>query len=307
MKIRVSVVIVNYNTKNLLVDCIRSIYEKTKDVVFEILVVDNDSADGSEALIRNQFPEINFIQSGANIGFGRANNLGIQKAKGEYIFLLNSDTILLNNAIAILSDYLDTNNGVGVCGANLYDANHQPTDSYCQVMPGIFTDADVLLGSIFSKIRYGKNIIFNHSGQNLILNGYVTGADMMIRKRILNEVGLFDPDFFMYFEETELTYRIKNRGYGIASVPEAKIIHLEGASETIKENTMRRMIKSKYIYFEKTGKKHWIPVSFSLLLLLAWSRIILFKLKGNQERVSYWLTCLKLNQYEYHYYRESKK
>ncbi|MBP2283102.1 GT2 family glycosyltransferase [Flavobacterium sp. CG_23.5] len=307
MKITVSIVIVNYNTKDLLVSCIDSIYEKTEGLSFEVLVVDNDSHDGSEVLIRNKFPEINFIQSGANIGFGRANNLGIQKAKGDYIFLLNSDTILLNNAIAILSDYLDKNSSVAVCGANLYDANQQPTDSFCQLMPGIYTDADVLFGGVFSKLRFGKNSIFNHSDQNLILNGYVTGADMMIRKKVLDEVGLFDPDFFMYFEETELTSRIKKRGYAIASVPEAKIIHLEGASETIKENTMRRMIKSKYIYFEKTNKKEWISVSYLLFLLTAWTRIVLFKIKGNHERDAYWASCLKLNQYEYQLYRESKK
>ena len=307
MKITVSIIIVNYNTKDLLVDCIYSIYQKTKNLAFEILVVDNDSHDGSEAMIRNKFPEINFIQSGANIGFGRANNLGIQKAKGEYIFLLNSDTILINNAIAILSNYLDANSSVAICGANLYDANQRPTDSYCQLMPGISTDAQVLLGSVFSKFRYGINSIFNHSDQNLILNGYVTGADMMIRKKVLEEVGLFDPDFFMYYEETELTWRIKKQGYTVASVPRAKIIHLEGASETIKENTMRRMIKSKYIYFEKTGKKEWISVSFFLFLLTAWTRIILFKISGNQERVSYWLSCLKVNQYEYLLYQKCKK
>jgi len=307
MKIAVSIVIVNYNTKDLLVDCIESIYQKTKDLAFEILVVDNDSHDGSEVLIRNKFPEIHFIQSGANIGFGRANNLGMQKAKGEYIFLLNSDTILLNNAVAILSSYLDKNSAVAVCGANLYNVNEQPTDSFCQIMPGIATDADVLFGSVFSKMRYGKNSIFNYSDQDLILDGYITGADMMIRKKVLEEVGLFDPDFFMYFEETELIWRIKKRRYAIASVPAAKIIHLEGASEMIKENTMRRMIKSKYLYFEKTGKKRWIPVSYFLFLLLAWTRIALFKSSGNHERVSYWVSCLKLNQYEYDLYSSTKK
>jgi GT2 family glycosyltransferase len=307
MKITVSIVIVNHNTKDLLADCIHSIYEKTADITFEILVVDNDSHDGSGALIRNTFPEISFIQSGANIGFGRANNLGIQKAKGDYIFLLNSDTILLNNAIAILCDYLDKNSAIGVCGANLYNSNQHPTHSFCQLMPGLIRDTDVLLGGIISKIRYGKNSVFNHSDQNLILNGYVTGADMMIRKKVLDEVGLFDPDFFMYYEETELTWRIKKRGYKLASVPKAKIIHLEGASETIKENTMRRMIKSKFIYFEKTGKKKWIHISFFLFLLTAWTRIVFFKAISNHERVSYWLSCQKLNQYEYNLYQESNK
>ena len=100
----VSIIIVNYNTKDLLVNCLNSIYEKTKDVLFEIIIVDNASIDGSEEMIKNDFKEVVFIQSGDNIGFGRANNLGIKEAKGDCIFLLNSDTILLNNAIKELTD-----------------------------------------------------------------------------------------------------------------------------------------------------------------------------------------------------------
>ncbi|OXA81441.1 hypothetical protein SAMN05444397_103198 [Flavobacterium aquidurense] len=306
MKCFVSIIIVNYKTKDLLVDCILSIYEKTEDLDFEIIIVDNDSCDGSEQLIINKFPEINFIQSGSNLGFGRANNLGIHQAKGDYIFFLNSDTILLNNAVTILSNYLDQNIDVAICGANLYDEHKNPTNSFNQLMPGLYTDADVLLGGFFSKILHGKNIIFNYSERNLILNGYVTGADMMVRKDVLDKVGFFDQDFFMYYEETELTWRIKREGYLVVSVPDAKIVHLEGASEIIKENTMRRIIKSKYLYFEKTNKKGLIKISFVLFLLTAWSRIALFKIKGNQERISYWLSCLKLNHQEYSLYKESK-
>lgn len=303
----VSVIIVNYNTKDLLEQCLNSIYDKTHGVDFEIIVVDNDSHDGSEELIRNDFPEVFFIQSGDNIGFGRANNLGIKKAKGAYVFLLNSDTILLNNAVRILHDYMVFNPKVGVCGGNLYDVYGKPTISFSQLMPSIFNDIDSFFGGIYSKLMYSKSMFFNHSDEAINIDGYVCGADMMIRKSVLDEVGLFDSDFFMYYEETELTWRIKGAGYKIASVPDARIIHLEGASEIIKEKTMRRMIKSKFLYFEKINKQSYFKITFFIFLLTAWSRIFFYYFRRNSNRVSYWISCLELNLQEYKLYKESKK
>lgn len=303
----VSIIIVNYNTKDLLAQCLNSIYEKTKGIDFEIIVVDNDSHDGSEELVRNNFQKVVFIQSGANIGFGRANNLGIKKAKGEYVFLLNSDTILLNNAVRLLYDYMIVNPKVGVCGGNLYDVNENPTISFSQLMPNLVNDIDSFFGGIYSKIIYSRNIVFNYSNEAMNIDGYVSGADMMIKKRVLDEVGLFDSDFFMYYEETELTWRIKKAGYKIISVPYARIIHLEGASETIKENTLRRMIKSKYLYFEKIRKESYSKYSFFIFLLTAWSRILFYSFRRNSKRVSYWISCLEVNRQEYKLYIESKK
>ena len=302
----VSIIIVNYNTRDLLAQCLNSIYEKTNGVDFEIIVVDNSSVDGSEKMIKDNFRHVTFIQSGDNIGFGRANNLGIKQAKGKYVFLLNSDTILINNAVKILKNYLDKNIKTAICGGNLYDVNIKPTVSFCQLMPSIYTDIDNFFGGVFSKFLYGENMFFNHSIEAINIDGYVSGADMMIRKSVLNEVGFFDPDFFMYYEETELTWRIKEAGYKIASVPDARIIHLEGASETIKENTLRRMIKSKYLYFEKTNKLFYFKISFFIILLTAWSRILFYSLKRNNNRVSYWISCLELNKQEYRLYNSSK-
>jgi hypothetical protein len=303
----VSIIIVNYNTKDLLIQCLKSVYSKTEGIEFEIIVVDNNSNDGSEESIKTCFPEVIFIQSGANIGFGRANNLGIEKAKGAYVFLLNSDTILLNNAVRILHDYMVFDLKVGVCGGNLYNVHGKPTISFSQLMPSIFNDLDSFFGGIYSKIMYGKSMFFNHSEEAINIDGYVCGADMMIRKSVLDEVGLFDSDFFMYYEETELTWRIKRAGYKIASVPDARIIHLEGASEIIKENTKRRMIKSKYLYFEKINKQSYFKITFFILLLTAWSRIFFYYVSRNSNRVSYWISCLELNLQEHKLYKESKK
>lgn len=297
--IDVSIILVNYNTKDLLINCIDSIFEKTIDISYEIIIVDNDSHDGTENAIKRNFPDINFIQSGANIGFGRANNLGIEEAKGEFIFLLNSDTILINNAVKILYDYINKNPNVGICGGNLYNLDHKPTISFGRCMPGIIHDLDSLFGGVYSRIIYGKNIFYNHNDKPMIINGYISGADMMIRKEVLDELGVFDSDFFMYYEETELTWRIRKAGYTVVSLPGAKIIHLEGASETIKENTARRMIKSKFLYFKKTKKSFYSKISFFIFLLTAWSRMLVFFILRKINSVNYWRTLLKINKEEY--------
>ncbi len=303
----VSIIIVNYNTKDLLVNCLNSIYEKTKDVLFEIIIVDNASIDGSEEMIKNDFKEVVFIQSGDNIGFGRANNLGIKEAKGDCIFLLNSDTILLNNAIKELTDYLVRNQSVGVCGGNLYDIYGKEATSFSQFMPTLLSDINMFLGGFIPKLLYGVNVSFNNTGSSLLIDGFITGADMMIRKSVLDEVGMFDPDFFMYYEETELTWRIRRKGYKVASVPEARIIHLEGASEIVKENTLRRFAKSKYLYFEKTNQQHYLKYSYLIFLLTFCTRIVYFYLRGNKERINYWFWLLNLIKEENHFYKKQKR
>lgn len=305
--IKVSIIIVNYNTRDLLKACLGSIYSKTKDVAFEIIVVDNASVDDSEEMIKKHFDDVIFIQSGANIGFGKANNLGVKYSTGTFVFFLNSDILLVNNAIKILSDYLILNPKVAICGANLYDINNNPGMSFSQTLPGLLPEIDYFFGRMFARLYYRGNIDFNYTDSPLIINGFISGADMLVRKDVLDEVGLFDPDFFMYFEETELTWRIKKAGYLVVSVPEAKIIHLEGGSENIKENSIRRSNKSRYLYYEKTNKQNLIKLSHSLFLFLAWSRIILFYLKNDKPKRLYWSNLLNWTNKDYSIYREKIK
>ena len=130
MEIAVSIIIVNYNTAELLNDCIDSVQSKTVNVDYEIIVVDNNSEKGSLDHLIEKYPTVNFIFSEENLGFGRANNLGATKARGKYLFLLNPDTLLVNNAIAILYDFMEVNPESGVCGGNLYKADNSPAISY---------------------------------------------------------------------------------------------------------------------------------------------------------------------------------
>ena len=223
----VSVIIVNYNTRQLTDDAIESIYKHTSGIDFEIILVDNASTDGSKAFFEKK-DNIRYIYSEQNLGFGQGNNLGLEYATGRNIFFLNSDTLLRNNAIKILSDYLDTHPDVGVCGGNLFGFDGKPTISYEIKRPSVIRELNAATNGRLYKIFY-KDAYFNSSRKAKEV-GYVSGADFMTRKSILDKYGAFSPEFFMYYEETELTHRINEAGYRIISLPNAEIVHLAGMS-----------------------------------------------------------------------------
>lgn len=228
----VSVIIVNFKTSALVADCINSIRRHTKGVTIEIIVADNNSEPNLESIIANacqQMEDIRVIQLNENVGFGRANNAALDIAKGRNILFLNPDTVLLNNAIKILSDFLDANPKAGACGGNLYNEEMQPALSHKMLVPGIRWEMADFLHNAPIKLAYGKNWDHNHNGAPLQV-AYITGADLMVRKSALEATGPFDSRFFLYFEETELCVRIRRHGYTIWNVPKAKIQHLDGQS-----------------------------------------------------------------------------
>ncbi len=251
----VSIIIVNYNTEGLVIDCIRSICEKTDGIDYEIIVIDNNSPNGISILEKTYGNVANIVKLQENIGFGRANNEGIKIANGRNIFLLNPDTVLINNAVKILSDFLDKNAKVGVCGGNLYDEENKPTHSYMPILPGIRWEINQLLRwKLWKNWIYDRNFMYNHSGKPIKV-GYITGADMMIRKDVINESGWFDKDFFMYYEETELTWRIKKLGFDVYNLPQAKIQHLEGKSFSSNLKRLERIMAGRNLYYIKTSNK----------------------------------------------------
>ena len=239
----VSVIIVNYKVASLVVDCVKSIEEKTKEVSYEIIVVDNNSQDNSVSILKENLGErILLIESDENLGFGKANNLGAQYAKGKYLFLLNPDTILINDAVSILHDYLTTHDMVGVVGGNLYDETGiNAAPSFSKEFNSIVSEKknSSYIGLLKKKLNRKKNFRqtddFNNSDQAITVS-YIFGADMMMPKAVFDQVHGFDKDFFMYAEEAELQWRISRSGYTVVNCPEAKIIHLEGRS-TEKQNS----------------------------------------------------------------------
>lgn len=265
----ISVIIVSYNTSELTRNCLKSVYDKTINVDFEIIVIDNNSVDDSVKMIETEFPEVKIISNKDNLGFGKANNQGIEKSNAKYIFLLNSDTILINNAIKILFDFMekDTNNDVACCGGALYN-----NDLTNQISYGRFPTIKSLLyyytlAKIYPETYKDKYFMAGIlKNDNPIVVDYVTGADMLIRKSVLDKTGFFDNDFFLYFEETELCSRFIKSGYKNMIYPEAKIIHLCGQSP-LNEKKETIFHSSMYLYMKKHKGKLYTIIYKSLAVL----------------------------------------
>lgn len=247
----VSIIIINYNTRNLTQNCINSIFEKTKNVSFEVILVDNASIDDSKECFAKD-SRIRYIYSPDNLGFGKGNNLGFQYAKGKYVFLLNSDTELINNAVFELVNFLNVHPEISIVGGALYNKDMKPCNSYGLLLPSFLKEIDMLFRGCFTR-RLRKQIDVDIKKSGYATVGYITGADMMLRRDSIKKVGLFDPDFFMYFEETEMTYRHSVNNNISAFYPAAKIYHFEGKSFEVKETRERLYLTSRKLYYSKTG------------------------------------------------------
>lgn len=262
----VSVILVSYNTKEMTKNCIESVYAKTKDINFDILCVDNNSTDGTCEMIEQEFPSVKLIKNDKNLGFGAANNIAIKQSNAKYIFFLNTDTVLRNNAIKILFDFMEENSEIGACGGNLYDSNLNHVHSYGW-FPTIrtkFLKTFLLDRVLFIKETYDRGK--NESGRIKQVD-YITGADLMIRRDVLNKCGYFDEDFFLYYEETELQYRINKAGYKVFINPNSQIFHLEGKSSKNRKKRREYLLKSEYLFYKKCYKlSKYSPVKIVFMI-----------------------------------------
>ena len=228
----VSVIIVNYNTNELLAQCIHSVIEYTRDVAYEIIVVDNNSNEFTPDDYTSISNNIEIVRLSRNIGFGKANNEGVKIANGELVLFLNSDTLLLNDAISMLYHHMKKHARVGICGGNLYTKEGEPNMSYTESFPTVVDYLKLLFGLV---VLSRKEENFNVAGEVKRIGGYVSGADLMIRRSLLERYGGFDPDFFMYFEDVELCHRISKVGYEVHSVPSARLFICKEVQQQLKE------------------------------------------------------------------------
>lgn len=264
----VSVIIVNYNTLKLTDECICSVMEKTSGVSYEIILVDNASTDGSREFFSSD-SRVRYIYNEENLGFGRANNKGLEIASGRNVLFLNPDTLLRNNAIKLLSDYLDCHPEAGACGGNLFLADGTPGMSFGRYLPSLYEELNLFFEGLPDKLLYGENFKFNHKGKPMNV-GFISGADLMVRHNVLEAVGPFNPRFFLYYEETELCCRIHRSGKTVVSVPEAEIIHLDGgmkrrsASREAFLKHSAQMEKSRAIYYNLSYPAFYGTVAYSL-------------------------------------------
>jgi len=254
----VSIIIVNYNTKKMTEECIDSIFQHTKNIKFEIIVVDNASTDGSKEYFE-QDKRIKYIYSTTNLGFGNANNIGYKQASGKYLFLLNSDTLLLNNAIDLFFNITESekNKSIGCWGTMLYDSNQNVTASYGKFI-SIWIDLFFMLFYVPIKKLTNKTLPYFENEYNYKINNnnivdFITGADIFLKKEVADKYGLFDPNYFLYCEETDMQKRYSQHKIYSKIVTGPQIIHFHGGSQKKGINYKMNLIKlkSKIYYFKK--------------------------------------------------------
>lgn len=253
----VSIIIVNWNTRDILRNCLRSVYDQTREIAFEVIVVDNASNDASVEMVKKEFPQVILINNLENRGFAAANNQGMKIAKGRYVLLLNPDTIVLNGAIQKTIAYAEKNPEAGVIGCRAVwpDKRRQST---CFRFPTLlFILLDSLLffrmakpfhRPLFHPERY-PSLDFSQEHDVDV----VAGCFFLVRRDVIDQVGMFDDDFFMYGEEVEWCHRIVKKGWRIRYFPGTQIIHLFGASSSqVEEETKVNKRKGNLLFLHKT-------------------------------------------------------
>lgn len=235
MSIDLSIILVNYKSAQLMLDCIESIYKETNRVSFEIIVVDNDSKDDSAQIITVKYPEVRWLEMGYNSGFARANNKGIEIAKGEYILLLNADTTVLNNAIAKSLALLKKHPEAAACGVQLLNTDGTTQISGAHLIKG---GLNVLLplpylGRMIRYLgyRFKSTIPSVQTVTDTVEVDWIVGAYILVKKDILSKSGLLDTDFFMYAEEIEWCGRLRKQGK-LLLFAEPVVTHIGGGTSS---------------------------------------------------------------------------
>ncbi len=264
---KLSIIIVSWNVKAELLECLRSIYANRPSETFEIILVDNASKDGTVEAARQQYPDITLLANQQNKGFAAANNQGIKTAKGQYILLLNPDTIIHPGSLDKLLEFMDANPRAGACGPKLLNSDNTvqrsvrkyPTFRAMLYRHSVFK----LLGLFKNHYRQWRMKDFAYEKQTNIEQ--LMGAALMVRAETIDQVGLLDEDFFIYYEEVDWCRRINQAGWQVVFVPQAVITHLGGASSVQIPAANRFIMLSSMLKFFRKHKGRLKTNAFCLL------------------------------------------
>ncbi len=247
--IDLSIIIVSWNTRELLLRCVKSVVESDPEISREMIVVDNGSWDGSIHEVEKAFPFVHLVGNEKNLGFAKAVNQGLRKASGRYILLLNPDTEVKNGAIHELLSFMESHSRTGVAGAQLLNSDGSKQNSIAN-FPSLATELfnKRLLRWLFPRRFPGKERKYSEP----VEVDSVVGACMMVNREALDQVGVLDEDYFLFLEETDWCYRMKKAGWKIYHVPRAEVYHSQGKSaETVKKRAKIEYYRSRYHYFRK--------------------------------------------------------
>jgi hypothetical protein len=296
-----SIVIVNWNTREHLSRCLQQIYETVAGIAFEVIVVDNASRDGSPAMVKNRFPQVKLLENEENVGFARANNQAIRESAGRYVLLLNPDAFVIEGTIDRMVEFMDAHTDVGMAGCQLLgeEGTVQPS---CTGFPTLatefflFTHLDRLLKRSPTFARY--RMTYWDCGDVRAVD-VIQGAFMLVRQEALDEVGLLDEGFFMYSEEMDWCYRFKEKGWPVYYVPYVQAVHIGGQStQQVRADMILELYRSRVMFF----RKHYGQLRASLLKLLllgaSVGRVIFFSMASllkpearpavREQRFGYW-------------------
>jgi GT2 family glycosyltransferase len=253
--LKLSIVIVNYNVKHFLEQCIKSVYQAIQNIEAEVFVVDNNSIDGSQDMVRSSFPDVKLIANSKNTGFSTANNQAIKESKGEYVLLLNPDTVVPENCFQALLEFADETPDLGGCGIPMYDGqgNYLPESKRGLPTPEVAFYKIIGLNKLFPKSKkFGKyHLGYLAPDQNHEVE-ILAGAFMLIRKKVLDKIGLLDETFFMYGEDIDLSYRITKAGWKNYYFAGSRIIHYKGEStKKLSTNYVKVFYKAMVIFADK--------------------------------------------------------
>jgi hypothetical protein len=289
-----SIVIVSYNTKKITEDCLESINRSLTNskIKYEIVMIDNDSQDGSqpllEAMSKDRQNHLVYKQTGKNLGFGKGNNLGVKMARGKYVLLLNSDTIVLNRSIEKLYNfYLENESHVHFLGAKLLnrDLTSQPSAARFFTLPVIFASL-LLKGDYWGLTR--------SSPRQFSQVDWISGACILTTKKLYQRLGGFDKNIFMYMEEVDLLYRARKLDLNTFFYPEAKIIHFGSASSNGKTFPILQVYRGFIFFYKKHYSVFHLLILHVILKFKALIAYLIGKIKGDQYLIKTYEEAFKI-------------
>ena len=279
-----SIVIVNYNTEQLLRSCLESVYAGANGTPMDIWVVDNHSRDDSVRMVRSLFPQVNVMENPANTGFSQANNLVVSKCRSDLILLLNPDTLIIDDAIERMVKFMEANPKVGIAGCKVLNRDGTLQLSCRRSIPTPPVAFYRLTGLSRLFPNHPKIASYNmtyESPERTHEVDAVSGAFMMIRREVVEQVGLLDERFFMYGEELDWCLRAKRAGWSVAYHPDAQIVHYKG--ESTKTNSRKaafEFYRAMYLFHRKHFAKDCSPLLNAAIYtgicakaLLSWRRL----------------------------------
>lgn len=275
-----SIIIVNWKVRDLLEQCLDSIFKYRGDYNIEVFVIDNNSGDGSAEMVRRSYPQVNLIALDKNIGFGSANNIAIERVKADYIFLLNPDSQISRHFLKDALSYMDAHQEVSMLAPKIYNQDGTVQESIRRT-PDFQSQILVLLKliNVFPNNKILKHYLykdFDYHKEQVVEQ--IKGAAMLIRKSVFEQIGKFDEHFFLWFEEVDLCKRAKDAGVVIKYFPKAYIVH-QGGKSFSKEDALKkqRYFNKSLIYYFSKHHSFWnvwilrllIPINLLLTFLYA--------------------------------------